>query len=40
MVDIDPEQELDVNRYDAVPCGFEGYITRQYAHESKSYIIL
>jgi|2_EtaG_2_1085320.scaffolds.fasta_scaffold01180_6 hypothetical protein len=33
MVDVDPEQELDVNRYDAVPCGFEGYITRQYASE-------
>ena len=33
MVDIDPEQELDVNRYDAVPCGFEGYTTRQYANE-------
>jgi len=33
MVDIDPEQELDVNRYDAVPCGFEGYIIRQYADQ-------
>jgi len=31
MVDIDPEQEIDVNRYDAVPCGFQGYTTRQYA---------
>jgi len=30
MVDIDPEQESDVNRHDAVPCGFEGYTTREY----------
>ena len=30
MVDVDPEQESDVNRHDAVPCGFEGYETRQY----------
>jgi len=30
MVDIDPEQEVDVNRHDSVPCGFEGYVTREY----------
>ena len=31
MVDMDPELELDSNLYDAVPCGFEGYISRAYA---------
>jgi len=33
MVDIDPEQETDTNRHDAVPCGFEGYSTRNYLGE-------
>ena len=33
MVDLDPEQETDTNRHDAVPCGFEGYVTRNYLGE-------
>tara|TARA_R110001583_G_scaffold79358_5_gene214387 strand:- start:968 stop:4591 length:3624 start_codon:yes stop_codon:yes gene_type:complete len=30
MLDMDPELEMDNNLWDAVPCGFEGYISRSY----------
>ena len=37
IIDLDPEQETDTNRHDAVPCGFEGYVTRNYLENKISH---
>ena len=39
MLEMNPEIEMDDNMWDALPCGFEGYLFRQYANRKNPTVL-